>query len=388
VDFSESEHHAMLRESLVRFGRRHIPPGAVAKWEKAGSIDRSAFRALADLGVMGLCVPVQYGGTGRDIVGMILVIDELSRLAVPLCTLYTFAACYGGMTIADLGSEAQKAEILPKVVSGDIMLSYGWTEPDVGSDLPSVQTTARREGDKLIINGAKRFCSGADVTDYILALVRTGPVDQKYKNLSLVLVPNRSDGITITPIETLGHHGVGTTDVTFQDVEVPFGNILGGPEKLNQGWQTIAQSMLDIEKIEAAAGGLGVARAALEEARNYSMQRVQFGSEIAKIQDIRHKIADMEVNAHTAHLVTYHAAWALENGLPCSKQTSIAKLHATEAARTNALLCLQIMGAYGYTKDFDCERLVRDALLLPIAAGSSAIQRNNIAHLSGLPRVK
>jgi len=118
------------------------------------------------------------------------------------------------------------------------------------------------------------------------------------------------------------------------------------------------------------------------------MQRVQFGSEIAKIQDIRHKIADMEVNAHTAHLVTYHAAWALENGLPCSKQTSIAKLYATEAARTNALLCLQIMGAYGYTKDFDCERLVRDALLLPIAAGSSAIQRNNIAHLSGLPRVK
>jgi alkylation response protein AidB-like acyl-CoA dehydrogenase len=378
----------MLRESLVRFGHRHVPVGAVAQWEKAGAIDRTAYKALADLGVMGLCVPQEYGGIGRDIIGMILVIDELSRIAVPLCTLYTFAACYGGLTIADLGSAAQKAEILPKVVSGDMMLSYGWTEPDVGSDLPSVQTTARREGDQLIINGAKRFCSGADVTNYILALVRTGPAEQRYKNLSLVLVPNQSAGVTITPIETLGHHGVGTTDVTFNDVEVPFENILGGPEKLNHGWQTIAQAMLDIEKIEAAAGGLGVARAALDEARNYAMQRVQFGSEIAKIQDIRHKLADMEVNAHTAHLVTYQAAWAFENALPCSKQTSIAKLHATEAARTNALICLQIMGAYGYTKDFDCERLVRDALLLPIAAGSSAIQRNNIAHLSGLPRVK
>lgn len=378
----------MLRESLVRFGKRHIPPGAVAKWEKAGAIDPDVFKALGDLGVMGLCVPQEYGGMGRDIIGMILVIDELSRLAVPLCTLYTFAACYGGLTIADLGSEAQKAKILPKVAAGELMLSYGWTEPDVGSDLPSVQTTARRERDKLIINGTKRFCSGADVTDYILALVRTGPADQKYKNLSLVLVPNRSAGVIITRIETLGHHGVGTTDVAFHDVEVPFENILGGPEKLNQGWQTIAKAMLDIEKIEAAAGGLGVARAALEEARNYAMQRVQFGSEIAKIQDIRHKIADMEVNVHTAHLVTYHAAWAFEAGLPCSKETSIAKLHATEAARSNALICLQVMGAYGYTTDFDCERLVRDALLLPIAAGSSAIQRNNIAHLSGLPRVK
>ncbi len=184
--------------------------------------------------------------------------------------------------------------------------------------------------------------------------------------------------MTITPIESLGMKGAATTDVIFEDVEVPFENVIGGEEGWNNGWQMIVGSGLDVEKLEVAAIGIGIARAALDDAWAYANERKQFGNTINNYQSIQHKLADMKTQLHAARLVLYHAAWMANEHQRCGVETSMAKLYATEVAKTVALECQTILGAYGYVKDFDAERYVRDALLLPIIGGSSAVQRNNI----------
>jgi alkylation response protein AidB-like acyl-CoA dehydrogenase len=233
-------------------------------------------------------------------------------------------------------------------------------------------------GDRLVINGAKRFCSGAKISDYIYTLVRTGAKEERYRNLSFVLIPPDAEGVLIEPIESLGMKGAATTDVTFSNVQVPLSNLIGGESCWNRGWSMLAGPGLDVEKLEVAAISLGIAQAAYEDAWDYAHQRKQFGKEIASYQSVQHKLAQMATSVKTARLILYEAAALAQDNLPCGMETSMAKLHATEVAKSVALECLTICGAYGYVKQFDVERYVRDALLMPIIGGSSAIQLNNI----------
>ena len=290
------------------------------------------------------------------------------------------------MNIVECGSEAQKRKLLPKIAAGELLFAYGWTEPDVGADLASVKTTAVRNGDTLVVNGTKRFCSGANICDYIYTLVRSDRDAPRYHNLSLVLIPPTAKGITIEPINALGMKGAATTDVTFDDVRISAENIVGGEEGWNKGWQMITGTGLDVEKLEVAAMALGLASAAFQDAWDYSEQRVQFGKPISVNQSIRHKLADMKTQLHAARLMTHHAAWLANNEVPSGVETSMTKLFVTEAAKAIVLECQTIFGAYGYVKDFDVERYVRDVLLMPIIGGSSAVQRNNVANWSGLRR--
>jgi acyl-CoA dehydrogenase len=259
-----------------------------------------------------------------------------------------------------------------------LLFAYGWTEPDTGADLASVKTRAERHGDTIRINGAKRFCSGAAISDFIYTLVRTGSESDRYRNLSLIMVPPTARGVTITPIDCLGFKGAATTDVIFDNVEVSVGNIMGGEKAWNKGWSMIIGFGLDIEKLEVAALAVGIARAAVDDAWDYACKRLQFGQPISTFQSIQHKLADMKTQLHAARLVLYQAAWLAGTQQSCGIETSMAKLFTTEVAKTITLECQTIFGAYGYTKDIDTERYVRDALLLPIIGGSSAVQRNNV----------
>lgn len=378
MNFAEPDHIRQLRDSLERFVDKEMPRGAAAQWDRDNHFPREVFDKLARLGVMGLTVPEEYGGAGRDIIATMVVIEELSRRSLAVSVPYIMAACYAGMNLVECATDAQKRELLPRVVDGSLIFAYGWTEPDAGADLASVKTRAKRVGDKVRIDGAKRFCSGAGIADYIYTLVRSGPEGSRYKNLSLVLVPPTTPGVTITPIESLGMKGAATTDVNFDGVEVPFENVIGGEAGWNNGWSMIVGSGLDVEKLEVAAIGVGIGRAALEDAWAYASERRQFGKAIENYQSIQHKLADMKTQLHAARLVLYHAAWLANEHVRCGIETSMAKLFATEAAKSIALECQTIFGAYGYVKDFDAERYVRDALLLPIIGGSSAVQRNNI----------
>jgi alkylation response protein AidB-like acyl-CoA dehydrogenase len=201
-----------------------------------------------------------------------------------------------------------------------------------------------------------------------------------------VLVPPTAPGVNITRIEGLGMKGAATTDVTFSDVRVPLSHIVGEEQGWNKGWSMLTGAGLDVEKLEVAAMSLGIASAALEDAWNYAEQRQQFNKPISDFQSIRHKLADMQTQLHAARLMTYQAAWLVTKGRRAGTETSMTKLFATEAAKAIALECQTILGAYGYVKGFDAERYVRDALLMPIIGGSSAIQRNNIVNWQGLKR--
>ncbi|MGJ7531397.1 acyl-CoA dehydrogenase family protein [Variovorax sp. GB1P17] len=378
MNFTEPEHVGQLRDTLVRFVEKEMPRAAAARWDKENHFPRDVFDKLAALGVLGLTVPEEHGGAGRDILATMVVIEELSRRSLAVSVPYIMGACYAGMNLVECATEEQRKKLLPRVVDGSLLFAYGWTEPDAGADLASVKTRAERDGDTVRINGAKRFCSGAAISDYIYALVRTGPEQARHKNLSLVMVPPGTAGVSITPIEGMGMKGAATTDVTFDNVEVPFANVIGGEAGWNNGWSMIVGSGLDVEKLEVAAIGIGIARAALDDAWAYAFERQQFGKPIAQYQSIQHKLADMKTQLHAARLVLYHAAWLANEHQPCNVETSMAKLFATEVSKSVALECQTIFGAYGYVKDFDAERYVRDALLLPIIGGSSAVQRNNI----------
>ena len=300
---------------------------------------------------------------------------------------YIFCACYAGLNLSEAASEEQKQELLPKVAKGELLFSYGISEPDVGADVASVKTRAVIEGDEVVINGAKRLCSGPNVTDFIYTLVRSGPEEERYKNLSIILIPPNLEGITIEPQGTLGQKGVGgTCDVTFDQVRVPLKNIVGGEEGWNSGWSKIISTGLDVEKIEVAALALGIARAAVEDAWQYSQERVQFGKPICHNQSVRHMLSEVKTKLEACRLMTYQGAWLADQKIEGTVQMSMAKLFVTETALEIVLDCQKILGAYGYVRDFDMERYVRDMLAMPILGGSSAIQKNNIANRLQLPK--
>lgn len=386
MDVREPEHIRMLRDSMRRFVDLHMPRSEAARWDRENVFPRPVFDKLGELGVMGLTIPQEHGGAGRDITATMVVIEELSRRSLAVAVPYIMAACYAGMNILECGSDAQKAELLPLIAAGRMMFAYGWTEPDVGADLASVRTTVVREDDMLVINGSKRFCSGSEICDYIYTLARSGPADRRYSNLSFVLVPPQTPGVSISRIESMGMKGAATTDVSFTDVRVPVSNLVGGPDGWNRGWQMLTGAGLDVEKLEVAAMGIGIASAAVEDAWNYASERKQFGKAIAQYQAIRHKLADMQTRLMAARLMMYNASAMADRGERCGIETSMTKLFVTETAKSIALDSQEILGAYGYVKDFDVERYVRDALLLPIIGGSSAVQRNNIANWMGLGR--
>ena len=386
MNLDEPNHIAALRDTIRRFVARELPREAVRKWDRDDEFPRAVFDKLAALGVTGSTIPESYGGTGRDIPATMATIEELARRSFPIAVAYINCACYGGMNILESGSEAQKRELLPRLARGEILFAYGLTEPDIGADLASVKTRATRRGDTVIVTGAKRFCTGADIADYVYLLANSDPAGARHKNLSLILVPPKSPGVTLRPIPTMGLRGFPSFDATFDAVEVPAANIVGGEAGWNQAWPMLAGPTLDVEKLEVAAIGIGIAAAAIDDAWEYAQTRVQFGKPVSSYQAIRHALADAKTRLHAARLMLRHASWLADRGEPCGVETSMTKLFVSETAKRIVLDCQTVMGAYGYATEFDLERHVRDVLLLPIIGGSSAIQRNNIANRLGLPR--
>ncbi len=382
----EPEHLTLLRDTLRRFIDKEMPRDLVRQWDREDHFPSDVYQGLVDLGLTGLTVAEEYGGSGRDITAMIMTIEELSARSMAVSTGYIQSACYAGLNIADVGSEEQRRTLLPRVATEGLKFSYGFSEPDVGADIASVRSTAVRRDGKIVINGQKRWCSGAKIAQYIYALVRSGPVEDRYNNLSLILVPTDAPGITYQPQATLGLRGDGTYDVSFDHVTVREEDIVGGLDGWNAGWKKLVGPGLNVEKIEVAAMALGISRAAVDDAWTYAQDRKQFGKPIASIQSIRHMLADVKTKWQTCHLMTYHAASIVEANQPADVATAMAKLFVCDTARDIVLTCQQIMGAYGYADGFDMERYVRDILVMPILGGSSAIQKNNIANRLGLPR--
>jgi len=382
----EPGHIAELRRQLRRFVTQHAPREKRRQWDRDHTFPRDLYRQLADMGLMGLTIDQAYGGAGQDIVAAVAVIEELTRAGVFLAGPYIHTAFYGGMNISENGSEAQKRELLPPLARGEITFAYGLSEPNVGGDLASVETRAERRDGGVVVNGAKRWCTGADFADYIYCLVRSGPPEERHHNLSFLLIPTDAEGISMQPIEHVNLRYTLSSDVYFEDVELPLDAIVGGEEKWNQGWAMLAGRALDVERIEVAAATFGIAQAALEEAWQYAGERVQFGRPIAAHQVIRHKLVNARTRLEACRHLLYHAAWLANEGRPCAAETSMAKLFCADMGVEIALTCQQVMGAYALSDAYDMERHVRDLLGMPIVGGSSDMQRNNLAGIWRLGR--
>lgn len=380
----EPEHVSALRATIQRFIADYAPREARQAWDRAAEWPRDVYSKLNDLGLTALTVPEDYGGAGQDLVAAIAVIEELATAGPCLAGPFIHTSFYGGMNLCENGSPEQKAEFLPRLARGELFFAYGLSEPNVGGDLASVETRAVREGDEIVINGAKRWCTGADWADYIYCLVRSGPAEERYRNLSFVLVPTKAPGVTMQDIEHVNLRYTHSQDVFFDNVRLPSSAIVGGEAMWNQGWKLLAGRALDVEKLEISAVALGIARAAIDEAWAYAQERVQFGKPISQHQAIRTKLVTARTKWQAARHLLYHAAWLADEGRPCSVETSMAKLFVADTGVEIALTCQQVMGSYALSDAYEMERHVRDLLGMPIVGGSSDMQRNNLASLMRL----
>jgi len=387
MNFDESEQTVLLRDTLRRFLDKELPRELARSLDKEAGHSREAFRKLCELGVTALVVPEEYGGSGVDIMSAIVSIEELAKRGTSLAGPFIHCAFYGALNILENGSMQQKRAFLPRFARGEILFAYGLSEPDVGGDLASatVKATLSDDGSTVVINGTKRWVTGARIADYIYTLVRSGPKEDRYKNLSLVLVPTGSSGMSIVDIDHIGLRYAETTDVIYDGVEVPAENIVGGREAWNKGWPMLVGRGLDIERLEITATAFGIACAAVDDAWQYSQERTQFGRRICTHQSIRFMLVDARTKLEACRHMLYHAAWLASEGRDCSVESSMAKLFIGDTAVEIVLGCQRVMGAYGCARDYDMERYVRDIVCMPIVGGSSNMQKHNISNRLGLP---
>jgi alkylation response protein AidB-like acyl-CoA dehydrogenase len=372
MDFELTSEQQMWREAVHDFADKEVRSRARETDEQA-RFNWEAVRKMGPLGLLGLNVPEEFGGTGVDAVSAAIAIEELGWA----CGSTALAiAAHNGLAcapIAQFGSQALKQQWLPRLASGQGQLgSLALTEPGAGSDLAGgVRTAAVLEGASWIIDGQKMWTTNASVSDIIVTLCRTSP-----QALSLIVVPTDTPGLTIGPAEKkMGLRGSPTHAVTYEEVRVPRENLVGVEGKGLA--QTLA--VLDGGRIGIGALSVGLAQAAYEEAVRYAQQRETFGVPIAQHQAIQFMLADADTEIAAARLMVHRAAWLKQNGRPFTKEAAQAKLFATEMAERVTRNAIQVHGGYGYSSEFPVERIYRDTRLMTIGEGTSEIQRLVIA---------
>jgi isovaleryl-CoA dehydrogenase len=335
------------------------------------------YKQMADLGWLGLTIPEQYGGSGGTMLDACLFMEETSRGLAPIGG-YATTLIVAGAT-KRFGTEEQKQEVLGGISSGSVE-SIAMTEPESGSDVGSLSTEAVRSNGGYRINGQKVFISNARISDHVLVVCRTTKGENKHEGLSMIFVPIGTEGMEMTPIDTMG--GSETNTVYFNDCEVPADSLLGEPDR---GW-TQLMAGLNTERLILAATMLGVGQRAFDDALAYAKEREQFGRPIGSFQALQHRFADLATDLEAARLMTWWVATLTDEDpdrmLP--REASMVKLFVTETAQKVALEGMQMMGGYGYSSEYDMERLVRSTLVSTIYGGTSEIQRGIIAKTLGL----
>jgi alkylation response protein AidB-like acyl-CoA dehydrogenase len=386
MDFTLSQEQQELRTMLRSFFEKEAPTDVVHRFDREERFPREVFDKMAALGLCGICIDPAYGGNKLDEISVCIVAEEISRASAALLYAFipTVTFCARGIDL--VGSEEQKRTYLPEIAAGKMRMAMGLTEPEAGSDLTHLATCAVKDDGSYVIRGQKVFTTGADTAEYIFCFVRTDPEAGTSRGLSVVLVPREANGVSVRTLPKLAGQAVHTCEVFLDDVRVPTANLVG-PEG---GGAKIIFGLLDAERINVGAQGVGIAQGTLDKALRYALEREQFGKPIVDHQAIGHMLADMAMDTRMARLVTYHAAWKADQGLPCSMEASMAKVVGSEAATRNANRGMQILGGYSYMVEYGMERYWREAKLNEIAGGTNQIQRNIIVRelkAGGLPDV-
>ncbi len=373
-DLELSEDQRMIRDMARDFARREIAPHAQA-WEKAGWIDDALVAQMGELGLLGMVVPEEWGGSYIDYVAYALAVEEISAGDGATGALMSIHNSVGCGPVLNYGSQAQKDEWLAELASGRAIGCFALTEPQAGSEAHNLRTRAELVDGQWLLNGSKQFCSNAKRAKLAIVFAVTDP-DLGKKGLSAFLVPTDTPGFAVERSEhKMGIRASDTCAVSLSDCRIPQANLLGERGK----GLAIALSNLEGGRIGIGAQALGIARAAFEAALLYARERVQFGKPIAEHQSIANMLADMQTQLNAARLLILHAARLKSAGLPCLSEASQAKLFASEMAEKVCSQAVQIHGGYGYLEDYPVERYYRDARITQIYEGSSEIQRLLIA---------
>lgn len=369
-----TDEQKMMQEMVRKLAQNEIAPRA-AEIDRTGEFPWENIKKMGELGLMGVPIPEEYGGAGYDFLSYIITIEEISRACAATGVILAVHTSVGTMPILYFGTEEQKRKYIPKLASGEYIGAFALTESHAGSDASNIATSARLEGDHYIVNGSKIFITNGGVADVYVTFVRTGQ-EKGYKGVSCLLVDKDTPGFSIgKKEEKMGLNGSQTTELIFDNARVPKENLLG---KEGEGFK-VAMALLDGGRIGIGAQGLGIAQAAFDVAKEYAKGRVQFGKPIAEFQAIQFMLADMATKIDCARMLVYRAARLKEMGLPHSKEASMAKMYATDTAMEVTTNAVQILGGYGYCREYPVERYMRDAKITQIYEGTNQIQRRVIA---------
>lgn len=370
ISFDLSEDQIMIRDSVREFAARHIAPDVIRR-DMEKTFPHELIEMLADQGLMGIYHEEKFGGAGFDTISFCLALEEIARWDASLALTVASHTSLGSGHIALAGNEQQKTTYLVPLARGEKLAAWCLTEPGSGSDSSGLKTTAVKQGDTYLLNGAKTFITQGSVGDVYVVLAKTDP-SKGTKGISAFIVEREWDGVKPgQPMHKMGMNSSDTAEVVFDQVRVPAENLLG-----KEGYGFIdTMKVLDGGRIGIGALSVGIARGALEESMKYAKERKQFGSSIGDFQAIEHKMVNMAVETDAARLLVMRAAWRKDQGKPFTKEASMAKLFASEIAERAALEAVQIHGGYGYTKEYHVERFLRDVKLMTIGEGTSEIQR-------------
>jgi alkylation response protein AidB-like acyl-CoA dehydrogenase len=380
MDFGFTDEQRMLRDSVSKLLQKHATPEYVRKHDRERTYPEELFQAWAAAGLLGLPFPEEYGGAGGSLMDMVIVAEEIARVSADLVMAYT-GGIFCGLNVLRKASEEQKRHWLPKFLAGEIKFSISMSEPDAGSDIGAMRTTAVKDGNEWVIDGTKIWASTAGAKNNVICVyVKTDTKAHYRKGMSLFLVDNDTPGLTLRKLDMLGRRATGTYELTFDKVRVPPDRLVGGE---NKGWDCV-MSGLQVERATSSAGNVGAAQGVIDLALQYAKDRKQFGRPIGANQVIAHMLADMETEVEAARTLMWRAAWMVSSGQDALREITMAKLFTSETYVKVANQAMQILGAMGYTEEFDMARHYRDARASTIAAGTSQIQRNLIANLMGL----
>ncbi|WP_010095662.1 acyl-CoA dehydrogenase family protein [Ornithinibacillus scapharcae] len=379
MDFNLTKEQAMIRKMVRDFAEGVIGPRTI-EIDTEAKFPLDIFEQMGELGLLGIPFPEEYGGSGGDTLSYAIAVEEIGRVCGSTGLSYAAAVSLGASPIYYFGTEEQKREFLTPLASGKALGSFGLTEPNAGSDAGGTKTTAVVDGDDFIINGEKCFITNASFAKTLIVTAVTGKNEKGKNIISAIIVPTDAPGVTITSnYDKMGVRGSDTAEIVLDNVRVPRSNLLGDEKK---GFSQFLYT-LDGGRISIAALGLGIAQASLEKALQYAKERKQFGQSISNFQAIQFKLADIAMEVELARNMVYKAAWLKDNDKPFTKESAYAKLFATETAFRAANQAIQIHGGYGYMREYEVERYLRDAKLLEIGEGTSEVQRLVIARQLG-----
>ena len=369
-----TEEHKMLRDMVRDFARNEVKPLAQELDEKGG-FPHESVKKMAELGLMGIPWDEKYGGTGMDTMALVIAIEEIGKVCPSTSATMMAHTSLGTAPIAVFGTEEQKERYLPGLASGKQIGAFGLTEPNAGSDAGNTQTRAILNGNEFIVNGEKAFCTNAGEASVIIftaVMVDNG----EEKGISAFVIDADTEGLSLNPPEKkMGWCGSDTRSVFFRDMRIPKSSVLGKPSK---GFKQFLKTLTG-GRITIGALGIGTAQGAFARALAYSQEREAFGKPIHKFQGVSFKLSDMATQIEAARHLVYHAAWKKDQGLSVIREAAMAKLFSSETAMMVTTEAIQVLGGYGYIKEYDVERFFRDAKILEIGEGTSEVQRMIIA---------